>query len=135
MRYEHIIHLPHHVSAKRQPMSMMNRAAQFSSFKALTGFEDEIDEAARYVDSRTELTDDELEALDKAFQLLSDIGSEQPKISVTFFSADNSKNGGKYLTVNGNFRFLDMGVRMLKFTDGTSVPVDDIVDLKFCDLS
>lgn len=134
MRYEHIIHLPHHVSAKHQPMLMTNRAAQFSSFKALTGFEDEIDEAARYVDSKAELTDDELEALDQAFQLLADIGNEQPKISVTYFSADNSKSGGKYVTVSGNFRFLDMGVRMLKFTDGTAVLIDDIVDVKFCDM-
>lgn len=134
MKYEHIIHLPHHVSAKHQPMSMSNRTAQFSSFKALTGFEDEIDEAARYVDSKAELADDELEALDQAFQLLSDIGNEQPKISITYFSADNSKNGGKYVTVSGNFRFLDMGVRKLKFTDGTAVLIDDIVDVKFCDM-
>ncbi len=115
-------------------MFMSNRAAHFSSFNALTGFEYEIDEAARYVDSKAELADDELEALDKAFQLLSDIGNEQPKISVTYFSADNSKNGGKYVTISGNFRFLDMDVRMLKFTDGTAVLIDDIVDVKFCDM-
>jgi len=60
MRYDHIINLPHHVSKKHPQMSLASRAAQFSSFKALTGFEDEIDEAARYVDSRAELTEDEL---------------------------------------------------------------------------
>lgn len=135
MRYEHIIDLPHHVSAKHKQMSMTSRAAQFSSFKALTGFEDEIDEAARYLDSKTELTDDELEALDKAFQLLSEIGSDQPNISITYFVADNMKKGGKYVTVSGNFRFLDMEVRMLKLTNGTAIPLDDIVDLKFENLS
>ena len=114
---------------------MTSRAAQFSSFKALTGFEDEIDEASRYLDSKAELTDDELEALDKAFQLLSEIGSDQPNISITYFVADNTKKGGKYVTVSGNFRFLDMEVRMLKLTNGTAIPIDDIIDLKFENLS
>lgn len=131
MRYDHIINLPHHVSAKHPQMSMSSRAAQFSSFKALTGFDAEIDEASRYVDSMAELTEDELENLNNAFRLLSETGSGQPEISITYFVHDTSKNGGKYMTVRGKFRFLDMGVRMLKFTDGTAVAVDDIVDLKF----
>lgn len=132
MKYEHIIDLPHHVSAKHRQMPMASRAVQFSSFKALTAFEDEIDEAARYVDSRAELTDDELESLDKAFQLLLKLGGDQPDISVTYFASDNMKIGGKYVTARGNFRFLDMEERMLKFTDGMAVPIDDIINLKFC---
>ena len=40
--YEDILYLPHHVSPKRQPMSMEDRAAQFS-FAALTGYEAAID--------------------------------------------------------------------------------------------
>lgn len=131
MKYDHIIDLPHHVSKKHPQMSMISRAAQFSSFKALTGFEDEIDEAARYVDARFELTEDELEDLNQAFQLLSEIGSGQPWISVTYFVPDELKNGGKYVTVKGQFRFLDMGVRMLKFTDGTEIPIDEITEVSF----
>ena len=41
--YEDILYLPHHVSSKRQPMSMEDRAAQFSPFAALTGYEAAID--------------------------------------------------------------------------------------------
>ena len=41
--YEDILYLPHHVSPKRQPMSMDDRAAQFSPFAALTGYEAAID--------------------------------------------------------------------------------------------
>ena len=37
--------LPHYVSKKRPRMSMEQRAAQFAPFAALTGFEDEIEEA------------------------------------------------------------------------------------------
>lgn len=45
-RYEKIIDLPHHTSATRKPMSLYNRAAQFSPFAALTGYEDIISETA-----------------------------------------------------------------------------------------
>lgn len=45
-RYEKIIDMPHHTSATRKPMSLYNRAAQFSPFAALTGYEDIISETA-----------------------------------------------------------------------------------------
>jgi hypothetical protein len=37
--YDDIINLPHHVSAKRPQMSMLDRAAQFAPFAALTGYD------------------------------------------------------------------------------------------------
>ena len=45
--YSDIINLPHHVSKVHPPMSMMQRAAQFAPFAALTGHNAAIDEAAR----------------------------------------------------------------------------------------
>jgi hypothetical protein len=45
--YDDIINLPHHVSAKHPKMSMYNRAAQFSPFAALTGYEKAIEEARK----------------------------------------------------------------------------------------
>ena len=38
--YRDILDLPHYVSAKHPPMSMMNRAAQFAPFAALNGYEE-----------------------------------------------------------------------------------------------
>ena len=43
--YDDIIDHEHYVSKTRRPMSMENRAAQFSAFAALTGFEDAISDA------------------------------------------------------------------------------------------
>lgn len=40
--YEDIIDLPHHVSDKRPQMPMRDRAAQFSPFAALTGYDEAI---------------------------------------------------------------------------------------------
>jgi len=45
--YDDIINLPHHVSTKHPRMSMYNRAAQFSPFAALTGYEKAIEEARK----------------------------------------------------------------------------------------
>lgn len=44
--YEDIINLSHHVSERHPRMSMYNRAAQFSPFAALTGFEEAVKETA-----------------------------------------------------------------------------------------
>lgn len=45
--YGDIINLPHPVSKKHTQMSMMQRAAQFAPFAALTGYDAAINEAAR----------------------------------------------------------------------------------------
>ena len=50
--YEDIINLPHHVSATRPQMSMMDRAAQFSPFAALVGCDAAIKETARLNDQK-----------------------------------------------------------------------------------
>ncbi len=46
-KYNDIINLPNHKSKIHPHMSMEARAAQFASFSALTGLEDEIDEVKK----------------------------------------------------------------------------------------
>ena len=46
-KYEDIINLPHHVSKTRPQMSMLERAAQFSPFAALNGYDDAVKETGR----------------------------------------------------------------------------------------
>jgi hypothetical protein len=45
--YEDIIHLPHPDSLKHPRMSRHDRAAQFSPFSALKGYEESIDETSQ----------------------------------------------------------------------------------------
>ncbi len=45
--YSRIIDHPHHQSTTRPHMPMETRAAQFSPFAALTGYDDAVDETAR----------------------------------------------------------------------------------------
>lgn len=128
-KYDHIINHQHHVSVKRPRMSNYERAAQFGSFKALTGFEDGIEESARYVEERQPLTEVQQNALDKAFQKLS--GLELPLITVTYFVPDEKKSGGVYVQYTGYFRFLDMGEKRMKFADGKEISLDVIMDVRF----
>ena len=50
--YQDIIDLPHPVSKKHPRMSLLDRAAQFAPFAALTGFDDEVEKSAEQVRSR-----------------------------------------------------------------------------------
>ena len=53
-KYDNIINLPHHKSNKRKSMPIEERAAQFGAFRALTGYEDEVAEAARITDEKAD---------------------------------------------------------------------------------
>ena len=53
--YDDIIHLPHHVSQNHPQMPMLDRAAQFAPFAALTGYEAAVGETARLTAERREL--------------------------------------------------------------------------------
>ena len=50
-KYDDIIDLPHHISASRPQMPMLDRAAQFMPFRALTGYEDAVHETARLTET------------------------------------------------------------------------------------
>ena len=60
--YDDIINLPHHVSKRHPQMSMLNRAAQFAPFAALTGYDAAIrDTAQNNADSFEAKNNDEAE--------------------------------------------------------------------------
>ena len=63
--YEDIIRLPHPVSARHAPMPPADRAAQFSPFAALTGYEESIAETARLTDPEQELDEQDLLQCDR----------------------------------------------------------------------
>lgn len=69
-KYDDIINLPHHISKTRPQMSMHDRAAQFSAFAALSGYDDIIKETARLTDSKIEITEEEITDLNLKKQVL-----------------------------------------------------------------
>ena len=128
--YEDILNLPHHVSKTRPQMSMLDRAAQFSPFAALTGYYDAIKETGRLTDEKIEMDEDRKAALDMKQAYLIEMIDEQPEISITYFLPDAKKSGGAYVTVTGNLKRFDEYERLLILTDGKKIPMDDIADIE-----
>ena len=127
--YEDIINNPRHVSVERTPMGRWNRAAQFSPFAALTGYDAEITEAMRITYPKLYLSVDMQEEInEKLVELVERIG-EQPKVSLTYFVRDVRKSGGEYVTVVGQLKRYDEYERLLVLKDGRRVPVDAIFDV------
>nr|DAJ90157.1 MAG TPA: YolD-like protein [Caudoviricetes sp.] len=129
-KYDDIIGLPHHVSATRPRMSMIDRAAQFSPFQALTGYGAAIQETGRLTDRKIELSEDERIVLDMKQQILLDNIRECPDVSITYFIPDERKAGGSYVTVTGNVKKIDDYQRLLILTDRAQIPLDEIVDIE-----
>lgn len=129
--YDDIIHLPHHVSQNRPQMSMIERAAQFAPFAALTGHNAAIAETARLTDSAIALEESDSRALnDKFTQLLAHI-QEEPKASFTHFVADDKKSGGKYVMVEGRLKKYDEYHQTIQLSDGTEIALHSIIDIEF----
>lgn len=128
--YDDLIHLPHPVSRKHPPMSARDRAAQFSPFSALTGYEAVIRETGRLTDSRIEPEEYIRDLLDQKQQILLEAAPAHPEITVTYFIPDDRKQGGKYGTLRGNLKKIDVCRRVMTMLDGTELPLEDIWDIQ-----
>ena len=129
--YNDIKHLTRPQYDDLPPMSMSDRAAQFSPFAALVGYDDAVAETARLVGDRIELTEDEMSELNTNLNRLLDSLDEQPQISVTYFVPDEKKSGGKYVVKQGVVRKYDSYAKVLVFTDGARIAVTDMAQLEF----
>ena len=129
-QYDDILHLPHPTSQRHPRMPIADRAAIFSPFAALTGHAAAIQETARLTDQRLELDEDTKAALDQKQQILEDCLAEQPEVTVTWFLPDERKAGGSYVTTVGRLKKTDHVERLMILTDGTRIPLDDILDIE-----
>ena len=108
--YDDIINLPHHVSQKHPRMDLLDRAAQFAPFAALTGHEAAIRETERLTEQQIEL-------------------SESQKQS-TFFEPDIYKSGGSYITITDKIKKIDEYEHCIILNDNTAILLDRIVELE-----
>lgn len=129
-KYEDIIHLPNHRSKKHPHMPLQDRAAQFSPFAALTGYEEAIRETARLTHQKPNLTE-ELKAKlnDKLLLLVEHLGSK-PEITITFFRPDERKPGGTYITENGRVEKIDSYKGTVIMHNKTIIPLEDIISIE-----
>lgn len=115
------------------PMSIEDRAAQFSPFAAVVGYDDAVEETARYTDSMVELSEDEVVLLNGALARLRESIDEKPQIRVTYFVPDAKKDGGEYVLKTGIVKRIDEYENVLIFTDGDKVAVSSIIKVEFVD--
>lgn len=127
--YDDIIHMSHHVSPVRKRMSMIDRAAQFSPFAALTGYDAIIRETGRITDDPLDLDVDAIAILSGRIQRLAERKEEHPKVTVTYFVPDEKKAGGSYHRITGRMKKVDPHKRLIILADGTEISFDRMIDL------
>ncbi len=126
-KYDDIIDLPHPTSARHPRMGMIERAAQFSPFSALVGYEDAIGESGRLTQREVDLDRDAREALDRKLSYLHDHPGQ--RISLTYFHPDERKEGGAYVQAVGVVKKVDP-LQQILVLKKENIPMGAILDLQ-----
>ncbi len=127
-QYGDIIDHPHYVDPARPRMTLQNRAAQFSPFAALTGYEDLIDEAARQTSDRVELDESAKEEIGRRLGVLLQM-REPPEARIVRFVRDSRKEGGAYVETQAKIVSYDPQDRRIVTDGGERIPLDDVAEL------
>lgn len=133
--YDDIINLPHYVSKKRPPMPISERAAQFSPFSALTGYEEAVKETARLTKQDIELDESQKRELNEKLNLVLEKIEECPEIKITYFAKDEKKTGGTYIQTTGHVSKIDLYEKLVWMED-RKIAIADIrqIDAEWFDL-
>lgn len=133
--YDDIIRLPHHVSKVHPQMSPRDRAAQFSPFAALVGYEEVVEETARMTTPKRELDEAEKAELDRRIGILVPRLGEKPVVTIEYFVPDALKSGGAYVSRTAAVVRISPVRKNLTLADGTAIRFDDVVRIEgelFC---
>lgn len=130
--YDDIINMPRFVSKRYPQMSMHDRAAQFSPFAALTGYDAAIKETARLTDKKINLDEDVLQKLDEIlFVIRKKLDSGQKcRTVISYFEKDLKKDGGRYLDISGEVKRIDGYRNVIVLMDGNIIPIEDIMNIE-----
>ncbi len=126
--YNDIINTKYPFKTSRKRMSNYDRAAQFSAFKALSGYEEEIEETSRETEGEVELDENEKEIINSKIHILGEAlhSHIQPQVQITYFTPDSRKEGGAYTTANVIVKKIDNDYREIRTTDGLAIPIEYI---------
>lgn len=124
--YSRIIDHPHYVSKKRPHMSMTQRAAQFSPFAALSGYDEAVNETQRLTSEKIILGEDAENEIDRVLRFA--MLSGKP-VKIEYYVPDVLKSGGSYVTVTGTIYKADMHEDVVIMNDGTAILMYNISDV------
>lgn len=130
IEYADIIHLPHYVSKTRPQMAVCDRAAQFSPFAALTGYDSAIKETGRLTDSFIELDDNKKSILNEKLQVIRERIKEKQELTITYFQPDDRKKGGAYVEITGYVKKIDTYMQCIVMMNGIKIPMNCIYEIE-----
>ena len=128
--YEDIVNLPPHISKKHPQPSMMDRAARFAPFAAITGYEEMVLEEARVTEERIDLDEGALALLNEKLNMIQEFLDEEPEVTITYFEPDKKKSGGAYNSITGIVKRIDEYEHLVIMKDGARIFIDSIYDLQ-----
>ena len=124
--YEDIVNLPPHISKRHPQPTMMDRAARFAPFAAITGYEEMVLEEARVTEERIDLDEGTLSLLNEKLNMIQEFLDEEPEVTITYFEPDKKKSGGAYISITGTVKRIDEYEHLVILTDGKKIRIEDI---------
>ena len=128
--YDDIINLPCPTSKRHLRMAMIDRAAQFAPFAALTGYDDAICETGRLTGTKLDLSDETKERIDIKINYLIDNMEENPEVTITYFVPDKKKAGGEYVTITDRIKKIDQYEHILIMESGVKISLFEILSIE-----
>lgn len=128
--YSDIINLEHPTSKNHPRMNRLDRAAQFSPFAALTGYDKAIEEASRETSNKIILDENLKEILDRNLNAIILKKEENPLINIIYFIKDKTKGGGKYHSINCHIKRIDQNERVIILLNNKKISIDDILSIE-----
>ena len=117
-------------SQRLDKMPIYVRAAQFSPFAALTGYDELIEETSRLTDERGEVSEEMAEHINEVLGLICESYPQRLRVKIKYFVPDRKKPGGSYQIIDGAVRQIDMGAMKIVFDNNKSVSIGDIFDIE-----
>ena len=129
-KYKDMLHLPHPVSATHPRMALQDRAAQFSPFAALAGYDDALRETARRTDRFVELDEDRKQELDRQISYLQQHLLDTVPVKIIYFVPDEKKEGGAFVQKTGYVKKLDSYRKTILLTDDSCIDMEKITEIQ-----
>ena len=130
-QYDDILNLPHPTSKNHPRMSLHDRAAQFSPFAALTGYDAAIEETQRLTEEEIVLDETAVARINEQLSEIAQHLSEKWQVTITYFLPDARKSGGAYLTDTGTVKKIDEVEHVVRMDSGIGISMERIVSISY----
>ena len=128
-KYDSIINKKYIKSNERKNMTIEQRSLQFAPFSALSGYDDEVRETERLTEKKIILSEEKQETLNRKLIEIDENIDDLISITVTYFTKDLKKEGGKYKEKTAKVKKVDKLQKKIIFMDNEKIDMEDIVEI------